>query len=202
MRLVFGLGSGRCGTKSLATLLDSQPGAYVTHERWHREMAWTGSERVVLELARRLQRSGAALAGDVAFYYLPYVQMIARNRDIRFVCLKRDRLSTVKSFLRKVGRGHRWIHHNGARWRRDPVWDKCFPKEDIADRAEAIGAYWDQYYDTAEKLQRQLAGRFLIVPVEALNSRRGQREILSFVGVSEFQQLLRIGMRLNAGIST
>jgi hypothetical protein len=31
----------------------------------------------------------------------------------------------------------------------DPVWDKTFPKFDAATKGQAIGMYWDYYYETA-----------------------------------------------------
>lgn len=204
--IVFGLGSGRCGTSSLAALLNSQPDSLVTHERLHRRMSWTGGARIVDALLSELKCASAepdsespVLCGDVAHYYLPYVERIARRSAAKFICLKRDRRQVVESFLRKVGRGHRWLEHDGTRWLRDPVWDKCFPKLGIEDRATAIGAYWDHYYERAERLESRLAGRFLLVPTDALNSETGQRRILDFLGIPTAAHVLRVGLRLNAG---
>ena len=43
-RLVIGLGTGRCGTNTLAALLDLQDGASVSHERNDADLHWEGAD--------------------------------------------------------------------------------------------------------------------------------------------------------------
>lgn len=46
-QIVFGLGTGRCGTKSLARLLNHQKRAQVFHEIHGPNLAWQQSEKLI-----------------------------------------------------------------------------------------------------------------------------------------------------------
>lgn len=236
-RIVIGLGSGRSGTASLTSLIDRQDGGLCFHEMNPSSAVFAGNpqphinaireyrailrggdrSRLTLDYSRpssvatyqRLQSMPEVrLIGDIAFYYLNYVEaMLAEDPDCRFVCIRRDRDQTVASWLRKssIGRwrslwwGDRikawltrspfhesynyWQEHDGTRWRKDPVWDSCFPKLEAASKEEAIGLYWDYYYLEADRLQRLHPHSFRVFEVEDLNDPQGQDRILDFIGV-------------------
>ena len=125
--IIIGLGSGRCGTRSLASLLNAQPDTVCFHEVNPSCMAWTGTDRTVLSMleefravlaggprqitvdlatrrrAEQLQRLRSLevvrAIGDVASYYLPYAPMLAEMPDVRMPVLRRDRAATVASFV-------------------------------------------------------------------------------------------------------
>lgn len=131
MSMVFGLGSGRCGTKSLAALLNAQSNAVCFHEVNPSAMAWAGAEDTVVSLLRDFQAildggeravtvdraspgrtepltrlhmlPRVELIGDVGIYYLPYVdQILSRFPEARFPCLRRDRAEVIESYVRKL----------------------------------------------------------------------------------------------------
>jgi len=164
--IVLGIGSGRCGTLSLAQLLDKQPNASVTHER-RPLLPWNvvDVERVVSERVKRLCELGTTLVGDVASFYLPYIEtFIALAPEIRVVCLRRDRESVVESFSRWSDTAHsaptdHWSLEPAAGLYHDPVWSTIFPKYDVSSRAEGIGRYWDEYYNRVEDLVRPFLDR-------------------------------------------
>jgi hypothetical protein len=237
--IVIGLGSGRCGTASLAKLLSDQPDAHCFHEMNPSCVRFSGTPRPILNAVEEFQTvlnggdpslltvdlsrpvaaaayerlcglSEVRLIGDVAFYYLSYFEaMAAHNANVRFGCLRRERETTVESWLHKTRiprwRSKRiadrlaawitrtpfyeetnfWMEHDGSRWQKDEVWDKCFPKYEATSKRVAIGQYWDSYYREAERLAALLEGRFQIFDTEALNSRGGQDRILAFCGVPE-----------------
>ena len=132
---------------------------------------------------------------------LPYVeQILARYPDVKFVCLKRDRASTVASYMKKTeGRNH-WIQHDGSRWYRDR-WDHSYPKYPCADKEKAIGRYWDDYYRESERLQALYPEAFCVFPTEALNSKPRQSEILSFLGIPRRRHRRLALVHLNAGLT-
>jgi hypothetical protein len=129
--IVIGLGSGRCGTASLAHLLNAQRDAICFHEMNPSCVRFSGTPRPILNTIDEFQAildggdpsmltvdlgrpvaadaydalcrmTRVALIADIAFYYLSYVELIAAHNDrVRFVCLKRDREATVESWLRK-----------------------------------------------------------------------------------------------------
>jgi hypothetical protein len=165
--------------------------------------------------ARLCKMGEVKLIGDVAFYYLNYVRLIAATSSrVRFICLKREREANVRSWVRKAAirrwpskiiadrlgaaitrmpyyqsRNH-WMEHDGSCWEKDPVWDKCFPKFSAPDLETAVGMYWDYYYAEADKLEGELSGRFLMVATEELGDAAVQHRLLEFCGVPRSEQTL------------
>ena len=155
------------------------------------------------------------LIGDIAFYYLNYVgDILELVPECLFVCLRRDRKQTVQSWLKKstIGRwpslwwGDRitswltrmplhteynfWQEHDGTVWKKDPVWDSCFPKFEAPSKQAAIEMYWDSYYMEAERLQRLYPDSFRIFDTSRMSSTEGQQEILAFIGIPEAEMVL------------
>jgi hypothetical protein len=195
-QIVIGLGTGRCGTQSLAVILNQQGSARVEHERHGPEIAWQGDEARVAAFVRQCAAASELdLVGDIAFYYLPYVEhILALAPDARFVCLKRDRKATVDSYLTWTdGRNH-WMRHNGIKWRLDK-WDRCYPKYPAADKAEAIGRYWDDYYRRADALESAYPHAFQVFATEWLNSAEGQHTLFDFLGLPAACRRVTLGVR-------
>ena len=172
--IVVGLGTGRCGTHSLAELLNLQPGSDVYHEA-KPPLLWRNEPNPTRHLRRQ-----AKLVGDVGFYYLPHVgQVWDALPEARFVCLIRPRAETVASFVRYMPRERNWLQSYGDR----SGWDASFPTYDSSLTFEqAAGAYWDEYYDRATDLE---CDRFRVFPMENLNTQAGVEQILRFVCVDE-----------------
>jgi len=243
--IVIGLGSGRTGTASLAGLIGSQHAAICFHELNPTGAVFTdnpqpllnavhefqailqGGDRRLLSLDysrppsvatyRELQRLPAIrLIGDIAYYYLRYVDDILAVTDaVRFVCIKRDKEATIASWIRKAAI-HRWPSlwiadrfkalitrtpfytsrnfwqdHDGSVYQLDPVWDKTFPKFPASSMSEAIGRYWDYYYAECDRLNARHPREFRIFPITAMSGPQGQTEILRFLGISEQDMVLR-----------
>lgn len=243
--IVIGLGSGRTGTASLAKLIDSQNNALCFHElnpagavfegnpqplrNTIREFSAIlgGGEKHLLALdytrppsVRTYEKLKAMarvdILGDIAFYYLTYVEdLLGITRDIRFVCIKRDKAETVESWLEKSSirrwkslwmadriksaivrvpfhKSHNyWQNHDGSEWAHDPVWDKTFPKFEAASKREAIEKYWDFYYDRAAELAARHPSNFRIFDIGDMSTRDGQRRILEFIGIAADEMVLR-----------
>ena len=240
--IVIGLGTGRCGTASLAHLISAQPNSICFHELNPSCIRHSGTVQPILNTINEFDRiidggdtslltvdlsrkPGAIMydklrsmgsvntIGDVAFYYLFYVdRMIETNKNIRFICLKRDREETIQSWMRKSAI-HRWRsrkladrisawitrtpyyqgmnfwqEHDGTKWKPDPVWDKCFPNYQGRTKRESIAKYWDEYYQIASILEKKNSDFFRIFDMKLLNDPRSRAEILSFCGIApEFQ---------------
>lgn len=176
---VVGLGTGRCGTKSLTELL-RRNGFDAVHER-KPALSWGGDNP-----ARHFRKASEMFA-DVGFYYLPYVRwLMERYPEMRFVCLKRDREGTIDSFCRMRPPETNWFSVEGE----PDGWDRSFPNYNC-EFGEAVGRFWDDYYREAESLQGE---RFRVCTTESLNCPRGVADILRFVGVE--QPTIVTGIRL------
>ncbi len=186
-KMVIGLGTGRCGTMSLSHLLDKQAGFDVTHETEH--LPWVCSREKLHRCISSIQlRSSAACAGDVAFYYLPYVNVIAEMIDVRFICLWREKRETVESFLRKLDGENPFVSMPSCGF----GMSDSFPKYEMSLKA-ALEFYWDKYYEEASRLA---SSHFRLWPTSILNDVEGQKQILEYVGIIEPTYVLPI--RLNA----
>ena len=151
------------------------------------------------------------LVGDVASFYLPYAgEILASRANVKIVCLKRDRNQTIASFIRWLNHTQRWITNH---WiaeppegsYHDPLRSRLFPKFDVSNRDEAIGLYWDDYYQRANLLAQNYPDRFRIFDAsQTLDSLEGQQELLSYCGIESEWRFLEtdIGDRSDANSSS
>lgn len=194
-RLIFGLGSGRCGSASLAYLLSQQESTLATHEL-HPILPWEPSSELLT--FRWTQMDHQAHLYDTVFdagiYYFGYVNSLIKSwqlheyankrYDLKFVCLKRNKDEVVKSFLNKFKRQN----NNPLQDHNDPTlikneWDAAFPKYDTSlSLEEAIGRFYDDYYEIARDKQEEFPEHFKIFATDSLNTSDGVASILSFIG--------------------
>lgn len=102
-RTVIGLGTGRCGTRSL-TKFFSENGVSAFHEHYH--LPWEVDIFRGMEAITSLHsRAEQDIAASVAFYWLNYVDWLNSTlSDVKFICLKRDRQKVVDSFMRSINK--------------------------------------------------------------------------------------------------
>jgi hypothetical protein len=198
-RIVLGMGTGRCGMHALAQFLSQQPDFDVTHEEWPL-LSWTS--KVAADLIRerflRIRRKRTArVIGDVAPFYLPYVEEALRlEPNLRVICLQRPREEVVCSFgdwldkVQPLPTNH-WAQETAPGWYHDPVTTRTFPQYDLQDRAAGIARYWDEYSARSSDLATRHPQNVRIVDMApALNTPEGQREVLRFVGIPDDQHVL------------
>ena len=244
--IIIGLGSGRTGTASMAALIGGQKDAICFHElnpacavhkvnpqsvlntinEFQRIIDGGDKRLLTVDYSRRrsvetynrllARESNPTIMGDIAFYYLTYVDdILAINPAVKFVCIKRDRQSTSDSWMEKTAikrwpslwladrikswltrapfhtaKNH-WQAHDGTKWQSDPVWDSTFPDFEAGSKREAVEKYWDWYYAEAEKTATRHPHNFRIFDIAALNNPQGQAEILAFCGLAENEMRLR-----------
>ena len=186
--LIIGIGTGRCGSTTLTTLLRNQADCYCAHEHPPRLIWGERGGRIAFHHNRfDLLSTGYDFVGDVSHWWLPHIEYLLNFYPrSRVVVLKRDRQATIKSLLRikgGAGRGaiNHWIEHDGSYWSRN-IWDECYPSYDVEDTVEAIGRYWDAYYAEAERLVAKYPEEVRFFSTEMLGSRGTQNELLKFCG--------------------
>lgn len=167
----MGLGTGRCGTASLAKLLDAQDGVNVGHEQapvipWHPD--GVGYDRAV----RWLQAQPGPIAGDVAHAWISLMPQIADHQSVRCVALWRPVEETVQSFCEHMPA--EYIQTDGQKGARQ------FPTYDLPPEEG-----WRRYVETyRQKLRALVAEGFVdVFSMDDLNSRKGQRAVLSAAGI-------------------
>lgn len=180
--VVFGAGSGRCGTASLSVLLGNCRNSYVTHETIP-HLHWDDVKYEFFK--RRLRKfddSDYKIRGDIASVYLPYLDKLADEEtdcDWKGVILKRDKRETVESFMRITGPRNNWQKKGPY----NPMFWMFFPKyPDKWSKVEALKEYWEDYYELADRVANKTE-RVKIFPTDALNSKKGQKSIFRHLGI-------------------
>jgi hypothetical protein len=190
-RIIIGLGTGRCGTKTLATLYGKM-GINSTHEDVC--LPWNFNKGVIDTMMNRLLNRRGDIVADVAFYYLPYVEYLIKQIDsITFVAMKRNMKSTTSSYLNHThGRNH-WCDEGDHL--RDPVWDVCYPKYPLMDKVKAVNRYWREYYKEVKRLETKYPNHVKLFDFyRVLNTKHGQDQMLRFAGLSDKENHLAIVM--------
>ena len=198
-KLIMGLGSGRCGTNSLAVILDAQFKTNVSHERYFR-LTWLPNYYYLnLTLDLIMRNHCGEFVGDVSYYYLPYVDHILdMYPDTKFVCIRRDAEDTIKSQIRSgislhsnhfTSSNSKYYDHK--KWNTDNtesrMYRPSFPQYDLPQE-DALRKYVHDYYDKSEYFERVYPNNFKIFGMDSvLNTEKGQLEMFQFCELkSEF----------------
>lgn len=205
---LIGCGTGRCGTRSLAKLINDCPGWRCGHEHivtgplpWNIDIGMAYDQIEWFNNRNRI--------GNVAYYFLPYIElMLDEVIGLRVVCLKRNREDTVESFMRWMARRwelprNPWAKRDDERWTYLPTWDITYPKIDIPledlepedHKRKQIELYWNQYYEQAEWLEDNYPNQFKIFSIDALNEKEKQEKLFDFIGVKNPN--FQLGLKLN-----
>ena len=100
--VIFGLGTGRCGTTSLSKLLNSQDNSLVGHELFP-ILPWNTNKSVFEFKFHQLNHQTHAydVVGDVGMYYLPYVTSLLysfqNTHNVKFIIMERNIDEVVKA---------------------------------------------------------------------------------------------------------
>lgn len=194
-KLILGMGSGRCGTCSLAAVLDAQFRVSVTHEAYNR-LPWVPLEwDMNLVITSMIHAQSGYILGDCAPWYLNYTDYAIKNfQDIKMVCLKRKKESCVNSIYQvnnMLGVNHytdaHSVHWDSERWGLDEtdsrMYRVCFPKYNLPMH-EAISKYYDDYYKISAEYEKKYPDNFRVFDVDkALNTEKGQIEMLKFCNI-------------------
>jgi hypothetical protein len=181
--IIIGTGTGRCGTKSLATLLNKQPSSRVTHERYKYNVPFPPdsyySNQLIKDCAFH-KRTGYYLIGDVALQWIWYANDLMKVNGLKMVYLRRHPLEVHDSFVRKVKPyGYHHWEKNGAT---PSEWDKAYPYFKI----HGLAKYIELSQMTALDMSEKYPGWFRIMDMEDLNDPEAQVELFNWLGMNNY----------------
>lgn len=197
-RLIVGLGTGRCGTHSLAKLLSIQPETVAFHQPlpclpWQiDEDAFAVTRRTVDEAFGQ-----APIVGLVGWYYLNYVDRFMDHYATTSIALRRDRAATVASVLRTT-RGHDNWSATPSEPDANTTHRHLFPQFPAPDKQTAVEQYYDDYYQRVASLADRSARAVGTFDTEALNTVDGVGALLTFAGYGS-EAVIRTEIREDAG---
>ena len=186
--LVIGVGTGRCGTKSLTRLLSVQKSTFSTHERFGSQVRWDCPSNLwPYRLWLDTERNERDVVADIHFVWTSHIDTFLRwanndNRKVRIVALKRDVDEVVDSYDKWKPNSDHWSFH-GYRDTKPDQWDKCYPTFDTENKREGIRKFWHRVYNIIDQYRSDK--RVSLFRTEDLNTEEGVRDILEFIGYED-----------------
>ena len=188
----LGCGTGKCGSVSLSKLVGGCKGITIKHEGQLKDglLPYVYDRGRIDDVLKRFREN----YGEVGFYYLPYIpNFIQAFPDIKIICLQRDIESTYLSYVNTSLANHPWALDIEGFFDPNPIWDECYPKYGSHRDWEfkpAFYRFWYDYYHRAGVYEK-LWTNFKIFPMEALNSRKGQKAIFDFIGIPKVNRVYK-----------
>lgn len=198
-RILIGLGTGRCGTTSLYRLLNFQKNSNISHEL-EPILTWKFNKKSIDKKIFQLINKKEKYVGDVAFYYLPYIEYIIKKfPQIKFICLKRIKKEVVKSFVTHTNKWNwnHWIVHIGNKWKKAGKWDDAFPKYNLDSKEKAITRYYEDYYKEIRKLIKKYPKNVNLFKIDDLNNQKRIKKILDFCKIEDKDQKIITNIKEN-----
>jgi hypothetical protein len=185
----IGVGTGRCGTTSLAEIIDACENVRCTHEAY--SFAWYEIDEEVGSLIRDLRRASEAdlMLGDVGQSLISHLPELRSSiHALKVICIHRDKQGTVDSFTRygwqklRPGDKRRWIdkcYHSDGDYRVRS--SRAFPVIDGITADQACGFYWEMY----ESMMRRIRQPVLHIQMEELNDDARLNAVFEFLEIPE-----------------
>ena len=207
--IVIGLSSSRKETKRIFSFLKAEEKCKVSYESDLKSFSWKDSENIAIKRVQRLEqdlynniskaKNKFEITSEVGFYFLPYVELLLKNFPyLKFICTNKNKkkiyldileeIHTNKNiFLRylffKKKTSNYFINHDGTKWEKDFVLDKCYPKFKINSLEKSIEKYIDTYYSNLKYLQRKYPKNLKLFYIDELKSTKGKKKIFKFIGM-------------------
>ena len=178
-KIIIGYGTGRCGTKSLASFLNQQEGFNVTHEKvalgWYQ--AFTDTEIAVRDFVSR----DSQVIGDVGFYWINYLDLILRKYpNAKAINIFRDEEEVVESF---------WSYKKPDEV--NQVFEKwcSYPYDSSESTKDAIAFTIKRYRFLENEVLKHYPASIYRLRMGDLNNKNKLEDLLDWVGSSKLRML-------------
>lgn len=185
--LIIGIGTGRCGSLSLAKLLNLQPDTEVSHEHAP-VLNWDFSQyQIDLKLKALFSRE-ATVVGDVSMAWLHYVPYLLHDiapevKDLKIIGMVRDKRAFMSSWVKWVQGRNQFNTREG--------FGKHLPNYD-GSLEHCLSQYWDYYLDMIAILRKAYPDEVFWMDTPALNDADDIARLLEFCGYEEEHQRIQI----------
>lgn len=164
----------RSGTGSLAKLLNNCKNVRMAHEL-NMHLPFKFNRIKLREKLKLIEELKGNIIGDVAHYYLNYIEELIRYHQAKVIIMKRDKRKVMQS-IKSLG-WNPYIQKNVPGSEAFPFYAKNVDT--------AAGFHWQEYYEQAEKWKNRFPGKVLIVNIGDLNSKEGIKKIFDFCEIPE-----------------
>jgi len=196
-QVILGIGTGRCGSTSLAAAFRDLDNALSTHENPPMIFWQPQSEQIEFHLKRlELLCRYYAVVFDAAHWWLNAMDsFFERFPQGKVVGLHRRMESCVTSFLRikgvEPGTANHWALPDNSIWEPN-IWDPCYPSYAVPPRLESdyyrakgtqIQWYVDNYNQQLDELASARPDQVMLLSTESLDQPQVADRLGDFVGV-------------------
>ena len=206
---MIGLSSSRVESEKIFSFFKKEENIYVNYESDIEKFSWNNSENIIVKRIESLEKDiynntssrkkQFKVFGEVCFYVLPYIEILINNFPyLKFICTTKGRKNTYNDIItditnennvllrlflfRKKFKNH-FIKHDGKKWKKDYMLDKCYPKFELDSLDGAIEEYIDLYYSNVKKIEKKYPNNLKIFYSDELQSNYGKKKVFSFIGV-------------------
>lgn len=194
--IVLGIGTGRCGSTSLALSIREVEGAIATHETPPMIFWQPQAEQIEFHF-QRLEFLAAyfSLVFDASHWWLNVIDpFLVRFPEAKVVGLYRNMESCVNSFLKikgiEAGSLNHWAPPDDPMWTRN-YWDPTYPSFEAPERFSSdpfrckgtqIQWYVDMYHERLQALSGAHPDRVLLVSTDSLGEPQTGEQLSAFIG--------------------
>jgi hypothetical protein len=183
MNYVFGYGTGRCGTKSLAHLLGIQPGVTSYHESMPLHWLPLPGYDAAIQWLKSIRNDVVTATG---YYWLKHIpQLLVDFQAPRFIHIWREKEEVVESFWEKK---QKTLQSKIP----DEEWFGIYPFLDYPPTKDTVAKTWERYHYIAKKMRMLNPHTTYTLHMNDLNNMDKVSELLDFVGVPEERQVLEV----------
>ena len=209
--IVIGLSSSRKETKKIFSFLNKEKYFKISFESDLKKISWRDSENIAVKRIKILEKSLYSnvsksqnqfkMTGEVGFYFLPYVELLIKNFPyLKFICTNKNKKKIYYDLLAEIKINHNFllrflffkkkyknyfINHDGTKWEKDFVLDKCYPKFKTDSLEQGLEKYIDTYYSSLKFLQRKYPKNLKLFYSDELKSEYGKKKIFKFIGLKQ-----------------
>lgn len=189
-QFVIGYGFGRCGTTSLARLLNIQPKSRVSHELYG--LHWFNIYSKYSTIKRMFEIWGKErdFVGDVNYAWVQYIRNIVEDfPDVKFIHIWRDKEESVESFWKK-SQDRRNSIDSVSPYAESTLWYTIYPYFGFPPTKDQIANNYEIFHKIAESIMFVFSQRVYTIKMENLNKEESIKKLLDFVGIPEDKQII------------
>lgn len=182
-RLIFGCGTGRCGTMSLHTLLSRQDDVEITAQAPWTFQSWPVDPPELGQAVLGLLQRQATFVGDVAPWWLGSARLLVEMYAAKIIVMMAQSDQVVDGHLKL--RFDHWSYYPPESNPPCVSWVRSLPKfggPEAPDRKANAEAAWGYYAKAASLLEQEYPANVSIVQMEALNNEQWQEDIIRWLG--------------------
>jgi len=189
--MFIGIGPGRCGTHSLAKIINNCSNTKCTHENCLLDF-----NRTNLNIAHRFlnalkkKENNGFICGDISLtwtFHIDAIKWIEPN--IKIICMHRPKKNVVESWMRWTYGGHNVFGRPFERYV-PPKYFIQWGKGRTRSPEESDRIYWEFYWDYCESIMSRIPNSYH-VHLNDMNSKKYIKEIFDYLEIPESNRIYK-----------